>query len=125
MAYTLPRFWITLEDWPRNWGEGRPAPTHSTVFPSLLATHTRSWSSKSTTLWTTLQSPLISCLCLPVLSKTATLLLQYPSATNTCPLEDTATEVGLQKWLASSPGINFSPSTREGVVAPLLNIITW
>ena len=37
--------------------------------------------------------------------------LSYPSATKILPLEATATDVGLQKWVASFPGTNISPST--------------
>ena len=38
--------------------------------------------------------------------------LSYPSATKILPLEATASDVGLQKWVASFPATNFSPSTE-------------
>ena len=40
-------------------------------------------------------------------------LSSYPSATNTTPFDATATDVGLQKWLASFPGTNLVPRTSR------------
>ena len=49
----------------------------------------------------------------------------YPSATNTSPVDATATEVGLQKCVASFPGTNWVPRTRDGFFSPLPNFMTW
>ena len=85
--------------------------------------------SKSTILWTTFQSPLISWRYFPVGEKTTIRLLQYlkksiiiiillfiiyayPSATKISPFDATATEVGLQKCFSSLPGWNGVPRTK-------------
>ena len=45
--------------------------------------------------------------------------LQYPSATKKSPVDsETATEVGMQKWLMSLPGSKARPKTRSGLFFP-------